>query len=252
MIQSSKDVEQNVLFLFILKFIYPIIVKFYNIKIIGKENLINDKSVIYISKHTTHNYDLIPGLFTLYNSLKKPVRGLGHFFIYFFCPHYTKLGVVIGDKYTAEKLIENNESIAIIPGGVEEMLSCTTDPLKLNWVSKSGKYKTGFARLAIKYDIDIVPVAAKNVEYMVFSPMLYLINKFNIKYTNSKNTHITLFYIKAFFITLFSSILVIPIPMPLTFVIGSPIKIKQNENEIEYAKRCELGLQTLIYDVNAY
>jgi len=70
MIQSGKDVEYNYLFLFILKYIYPILVKFYSIQIIGEKNLINEKSVMFISKHTTHNYDLIPGLFTLFKELK--------------------------------------------------------------------------------------------------------------------------------------------------------------------------------------
>jgi len=257
MIQAGKDVEFNFLFIFIFKYIYPLIKVFYNIKIIGKENLNLDKQAIYISKHTTHNYDLIPGLITLYKELKKPVRGLGHFLIYFACPHYTRLGIVVGNRQTAEKLLENNESIAIIPGGAEEMISSLTEPNKLNWISKSGNYKTGFVRLSIKYDVDIIPMAAKNIEYMVFSPFLYIIKKtnlitnYNTIMNNSEEYHIVLYYIKLFFSLIFASILVIPIPVPLTFLIGKPIKKHKDETVLEYTKRCEFELQNLIYKANS-
>ena len=257
MVQSGKDVEYNYLFIFVIKYIYPLIELFYSIKIIGKDNLNIDKQTIYIFKHTTHNYDLIPGLFTLYKVLKKPVRGLGHFLFYLLCPHYIKLGIVVGDRYIAEKLIENNESIAIIPGGAEEMTSSLTEPNRLNWISKSGNYKTGFAKLSMKYDIEIVPIAAKNTEYMVFSPILYFINKtnlitkFNTLMNNSGKYYIILFYIKLFFTLIFASLLVIPIPVPLTFLIGKPLKKNKDETLIDYTKRCETSLQNLIYKANS-
>jgi len=255
MIQSGKDVECNYLFIFMYRYIYPLIEIFYNIKIIGKENLKSNKEAIYIFKHTTHNYDIIPGLFMLYKELKKPVRGLGHFLIYFFCPHYIKLGIVVGDRYNVEKLLENKESIAVIPGGAEEMASSLTEPNKLNWISKSGNYKTGFAKLSIKYDVDIIPMAAKNAEYMAFSPWLYLINKTDIltnyntlmnKSENSRNVYIVLYYIKLFFTLIFASLLVIPIPTPVTFIIGEPVKKIKDEDVIEYTKRCEFELQNLV------
>ena len=260
MIQLGKDVEYNYLFLFILNCIYPFLKIFYSIKIIDKENLINDRPIMFISKHTTHNYDLIPGLFTLYKEIKKPVRGLGHFLVYLLCPHYIKLGIVVGDRHTAEKLTKRNENISVIPGGAEEMISSVINPNKVNWISKSGKYKTGFARLSIQYEYDIVPIAAKNIEYMVFSPILYIIKKtylitiFNTlmnKYENSPNVYIILFYIKAIFTVLFCSILVIPIPVPITFIIGNPIKKNKDETLIEYTKRCEISLQHLIYKANS-
>jgi 1-acyl-sn-glycerol-3-phosphate acyltransferase len=260
MIQSGKNVECNYLFLFMFKYYYPLMEIFYSIKIIGKENLKLDKQAIYIFKHTTHNYDIIPGLFTLYKELKKPVRGLGHYLIYFLCPHYTKLGIVVGDRYIAEKLLENKESISLIPGGAEEMASSLTEPNKLNWISKSGNYKTGFAKLSIKYDVDIIPMAAKNAECMVFSPVLYLINKTDLitnfntimnKYENSRNIYIILHYIKVFFTLIFASLLVIPIPVPLTFVIGEPIKKIKDEDILDYTKRCEFELQKLVYKANS-
>lgn len=257
MIQTGKDVEFNYLFIFMFKFIYPLIEWFYSIKIIGKENLKSDKQAIYIFKHTTHNYDIIPGLFTLYKELKKPVRGLGHFFLYLLCPHYTKLGIVVGDRYTAEKLLENKESISVIPGGAEEMASSLTEPNKLNWISKSGNYKTGFVKLAIKYDVDIIPMAAKNAEYMIFAPFLYIINKTNLitKFNTIMNKYIEyyiiLYYIKLFFTLIFASLLVIPIPVPLTFIIGNPIKKQEDEDILDYTKRCEFELQKLVYKANS-
>ena len=257
MIQLGKDVECNYLFIFILNCIYPLLKLFYNIKIIDKENLINDKPIMFISKHTTHNYDLIPGLFTLYKEIKKPVRGLGHFLLYFLTPHYTKLGIVVGDRYTAEKLAEKNEIISVIPGGAEEMVSSVTEPNKVNWISKSGNYRTGFARLAEKYEYDIVPIAAKNIECMVFSPVLYiikktnLITKFNTLMNKSGEWYIYLFYIKTIFIALFCSIMVIPVPVPITFIIGKPIKKIKDESILEYTKRCEIALQNLIYKANS-
>lgn len=257
MIQSGKEITNNFLFWFIYNYFQPFVYKFYNIKIINKENLFHDKPVIFISKHTSHNYDIIPGLLTFYKELKKPIRGLGHRLNYLICPYYNKLGVVVGNRENAEYLIKNNENIYIIPGGSEEMISSLSKPNVVNWISKSGKFKVGFAKLAMDCNIDIVPISAKNINYMVFSPVMYLVNKTNLIYKfdklmdNSGKFYIILFYIKVLFTLIFASVLVIPIPVSITFLIGVPVKKYEDDTLLEYTERCENDLQNLIYRVNS-
>lgn len=115
--QTYKEVQNSVFYSFFINYLYNILVLFYPITIINKDNIYNntDKSCIYISRHTTHNFELLLGLFTINKFSKKPIRGLGHYLIYILCPWYLLLGIVIGTRKTAELLIKNKEYLFIIP-----------------------------------------------------------------------------------------------------------------------------------------
>ena len=67
MFYSSNDIKYGIFFNFLINYIYPIMILFYPINIKNKENIYKDvnKSCIYISRHTLHNYELLLGLFTL-------------------------------------------------------------------------------------------------------------------------------------------------------------------------------------------
>jgi len=249
------EIEESIFYKCFIYFIYPLITYFYPITIHNINNIHNkDKSCIYISRHTTHNYELLLGLFTINKYSSKTIRGLGHFLIYILCPWYLLLGIVVGSRENAEYLINNKEYLFIIPGGAEEMTYGSESFYKTNWMSKSKKYKTGFAKLAMKYDIPVIPIHGKNVEFMVFSPVIYIANKLKITKLfdkiHNKCSNITLYkilyYLKFVMTVIFGSILIIPIPTKIKLIIGNPITKKKDEDLIEYTKRCENELNRII------
>ena len=252
----SNNIKKSFFYNLFIKYIYPIILLYYPIKIINKQNIYQNqnKSCIYISRHTLHNYELLLGLFTLNKYSPKVVRGFGHYLIYIMCPWYLLLGIVIGTKNTAKKLIKNNEYLFIIPGGGEEMTFGSTNFYKTYWYSKSKKYKTGFAKLAYENNLAIIPIHGRNVEYMVFMPFIYIASKlqltnlYHILMININNIFIykILFYIKMVFTLIFGSLLVIPIPTKIELIIGDHIYTKNNETLIQFTKRCEYELNKII------
>ena len=255
-VRSYKEIENNFIFK-IFNFLNNFITKFYNIKLKNIENIPqHNKSVIYISRHTTHNYDIFPGLFLFYDFYKKPIRGIGFHLIDFTLPHYKYCGVVIGNRNNVNKLIDNNEIIYIMPGGAEESTIGSENSYKLNWISKSGNYRTGFARIATERNIEIIPITGENTEEMVFSPIIFLANLFYITKLFDYLLKIpgiiglVFYYIKLIFSCIFGGLFVIPIPVSVTLHIGTPLKKNENESLLEFTKRCENELQSLYLKTN--
>lgn len=254
--KNYKQIQQGLFYKLFNNVLYYILTLFYPITIINKENIYNeDNSCIYISRHTTHNYELLLGLFTINKYSRKTIRGLGHYLIYFMCPWYLLLGIVIGTRQNAEQLIKNDEYLFIIPGGGEEMTYGSENFYKTYWYSKSQKYKTGFAKLAFDNNLPIIPIHGKNIEYMIFSPIIYITNKlrltklfdlFHNYFYNYLTIYKLLFYIKMVFTVIFGCILIIPIPTKIYLIIGNHIYKKKNETLIEFTYRCELELNRLL------
>ena len=252
----NNNIQNSIYYKLFLNYIYPLIILYYPINIINKNNIYKnlDKSCIYISRHTLHNYELLLGLFTINKYSPKVIRGLGHYLIYIMCPWYLLLGIIIGTKKNAEMLIKNNEYLFIIPGGGEEMTFGSESFYQTYWYSKSKKYKTGFAKLAYNNNLAVIPIHGRNIEYMVFMPFIYIANKlqltklYHILMMNINNIFIykILFYIKMVFTLIFGSILVIPIPINIELIIGNHIYKKENETLIEFTKRCEYELNRII------
>jgi hypothetical protein len=161
---------------------------------------------------------------------------------------------MVGTRKNANELIKNNENLFIIPGGACEMTLGSENFYKTYWYSKSKKYKTGFAKLAYENNLAIIPIHGKNIEYMVFSPIIYIANK--IKLTklyhnlmiNIDNIFLyqILFYIKMIIALIFGCILVIPIPTKIELIIGNHIYKKENETLIEFTQKCEFELNMLL------
>ena len=177
MVKHYSEVESNFIFKFCYYFIYPVLKFYFNAKLTNTQNLPkHKKSVIFISRHSSHNFEILLGMFLFYDFYKKPMRGIGHYLINFLSPHYESCGVVVGTRSNIHKLIDNNELVYILPGGAEEMLIGSENAYKLNWISKSGNYRTGFTQIALNRDIEIVPIAGYNIEEMSFAPFIIIAN----------------------------------------------------------------------------
>lgn len=255
MVLFQNQLKNKLLFNVINNYNYPFLEWFYNIQIIGSENISTDdsKPIIYISKHSSHNYELIMGLFLIYKYSKIPIRGLGHYLINYICFHYKQFGVIVGSRYNAELLLKNNEHIYILPGGGEEMATSILHPNKINWYSMSGNYRTGYAQLSEKYNADIILVTASNIENMIFSPLMYIALKLKLfelldyLFVLFENRYIIYFKL---FISILLNMFVIPISVPITFYVNKPIKKRSDESVLDFAIRCESLLQQLHLKVN--
>lgn len=228
---------------------------FYPINIINKSKLFNNpnKSCIYIGRHSTHNWEILLCLLELNKYSIKPIWGLGHYLMYIVCPWYLLFNITIGTKKNAINLINNNEYLFIIPGGGEEMTFGNENVKHTYWFSKSRNYKTGFAKLAYDNNLAVIPIHGQNVEYMVFSPIIYIFNKlyitklYHILMINVSNIYLykLLFSIKML-CTLICSYLVIPIPTNINIIIGEHIYKEKDEDIISYTQRCEYELNGLL------
>ncbi len=268
--QAQHLVRKSIFYRLFEEILIPIASLWYQVEIINPENVYDgNTSCIYISRHTTHNWELLLGLFALNAYSKKVIRGLGHYLIYFLCPWYVLAGVVIGNRRNAEHLISKDEYLFIIPGGGEEMTYGSENVDNVYWESKSKKYKTGFAKLAYDSNIPVIPIHASGVKYMVWQPFIVLANALGItemydsvmQDTDSLVLYKWLYYVKMLFCVVFGSILVIPLPCKIKIYIGVPIyrceesacqsPYQHDMNVIEFAKRCEAGLRTAIWIANA-
>lgn len=253
--RTQSEIKASTFFRIYDRYVIGWLHLFYPISVINKDNVYNGKkSCIYISRHTTHNWELLLGLFAINQHSKQIIRGLGHYLIYVMCPWYILLGVVIGTRANANELIKRNEYLFIIPGGGEEMTFGSENSNKTYWYSKSRKYKTGFAKLAYDNNLPVIPVHGANVEYMVFQPIIYIANLLHItrlyeqlmnRSTNDMIYQI-LFYFKMVCTVIFGSLLVISVPTKIRMYIGEHIYKTENEDLLTFTKRCELALNKTI------
>lgn len=123
----------------------------------GLENLNAKKPALYVANHTI--YGVTDG--TLYVAeayLKKGIymRGLAdnmHFMIPGWKDVFTKLGFARGSRENCALLMKKKQHILVYPGGSREVCKRKGEEYKLIW-----KDRTGFARMAIEYGYDIIPI----------------------------------------------------------------------------------------------
>lgn len=123
----------------------------------GMENLDAKKPTLFIANHTI--YGVTDG--TLYVAeayLKKDIfmRGLAddmHFMVPLWRDIFKKLGFARGSRENCALLMKQKQNILVYPGGSREVFKRKGEEYKLVW-----KDRTGFARMAMQYGYDIVPI----------------------------------------------------------------------------------------------
>jgi 1-acyl-sn-glycerol-3-phosphate acyltransferase len=74
----------------------------------------------------------------------------------------TAVGAIAGEPSAATQLLADGELVAVYPGGIDDSWKLTTtDKYKLQWGNRSG-----FARVAMRAGVPIVPVAALGIDEM--------------------------------------------------------------------------------------
>lgn len=123
----------------------------------GLDNLDAKKPALYVANHTI--YGVTDG--TLYIAeayLKKGIymRGLAdnmHFMIPGWKDVFAKLGFARGSRENCTLLMKKKQHILVFPGGSREVCKRKGEEYKLVW-----KDRTGFARMAIENNYDIIPI----------------------------------------------------------------------------------------------
>jgi len=130
-----------------------------------KDNEMNEQNgpYLFVMNHTTPGYD-IP-LFVLGMRIKNNlvIRGLSdnlHFVVPFHKQIVQLGGGIRASHENADKAFQGGQSVLVYPGGGREILKKKTDEkYKLFW-----KQRKGFARLAIRNKVTIIPVSCLGSE----------------------------------------------------------------------------------------
>jgi len=231
--------------------IWPINHFFHRIEFANLTDKIDPKGAhLSISMHTTHNADIQYGIIASQKTLGRVVRGLVHRQVMLFSPWLAYMGMVPGYRDTAVQLLSQGYWVGVIPGGGEEAMRGHENAYTLDWPSK----RRGFAKVAIKAGVPILPLFYQNCEEMRWNPVLWLWNK--IHYGSRIYDYIVALnipYISAivkliaeflwFFVATFFSI---PMPAKVTAYVGDPIECHHDDDVDVVREKAYMALQALI------
>ncbi len=127
-------------------------------KFFGIEDVDGSKPALFVTNHTI--YGLTDGLlfglelFKRRNIFLRPLVDNLHFEIPGWREWIHKMGFVRAGRENCAALMQAGEHVLVFPGGGREMCKRRGEAYSLIW-----KDHVGFARMAIQYDYDIIPVA---------------------------------------------------------------------------------------------
>ena len=133
----------------------------------GKVPPLDGKPRIYVSNHTLMGFDfgcLLPWLYEKHGIFLRALADHAHFQIPINAQVMRNIvGAVDGTRRNVDLLLENNQNILVYPGGAREVFKRHDDePYTLFWENK-----LGFAAVAIKHGVEIVPVVNRGSEDMM-------------------------------------------------------------------------------------
>ncbi len=132
---------------------------------IGLEHVPRQGPVLLTGNHSIYGLVDIPMLgLEIYEKTGRAVRGLADH-IHFALPVWRDLlqamGAVRGTREICAQLFESGEAVLVFPGGGREVMKHKDERYQLIW-----KERIGFAHLAIRHGVPIVPFASVGVEDM--------------------------------------------------------------------------------------
>lgn len=136
---------------------------------IGEQNIPKVGPALIVFYHGLVPLDAWYFGLSYYQKYGRMIRALGDRFL-FHAPglnHLAKtIGCVPGDPSSAQGLLERGHLVAVSPGGVREAISGRSNNYKLVW-----RNRTGFAKLALKTGVPIIPAFTQNVEQLYTAPL---------------------------------------------------------------------------------
>eukprot|EP00164_Ancoracysta_twista_P000694 GFYU01000919.1.p2 GENE.GFYU01000919.1~~GFYU01000919.1.p2 ORF type:complete len:490 (-),score=108.33 GFYU01000919.1:98-1567(-) len=128
--------------------------KFYNMK-----NIPEGKTLFFVCNHALLGMEMPALVYGVYKERGIFMRGLAdfvHFYIPAWCEILKFLGAVRGTREVCDSLMKDGQALLVYPGGAAEVMKKSTDdPYQLKWPED----RVGFARLAVKNGVTIIPTA---------------------------------------------------------------------------------------------
>ena len=199
-----------------LKFVTPLYRDYFKTRVFGKEN-VKDKPYIVVANHTGQiPFDgmIITCAFLLDIVPPRVLRPMMERFVTsipFFSAFVTQNGGVLGDRSNCNELLRRGESVLVFPEGVKGISKNT------NQFYEVQNFTKGFYRLALKNNVEILPVAVVGAEE--FYPLVYHPRKIA-----------KMFGLPALPITpslIAGPLGMLPLPSPVDLHIGEPISMEK-------------------------
>lgn len=124
-----------------------------------KEALSLERPALFVGNHTLFGILDLPFILKeIYLKQGVSLKALGdhaHYHFPIWRDLLTQAGMVRGTPENCRQLMQQGQSILVYPGGSREVMRRKADADQLFW-----KNRTGFTRLALEYDYDIIPFAS--------------------------------------------------------------------------------------------
>jgi len=137
--------------------------KYHQHKVVGIENIPNNRSAIVAVNHSLATYDitlLMTAMYTERGIIPRPLVDRLFFKVPLVGPIAANyFGAVKGNQESAEELLNAGEVITVAPGGMREALRPSQEKYKINW-----DHRIGFCRLAMKTQTPIILAACPKAD----------------------------------------------------------------------------------------
>ena len=139
-------------------------VRWFHAKLEGVERIPREGAALLVGNHAFFGIDgVVLGMLVL-RETGRALRFLGERHLWDvpgFRALITALGAVPGEPEAAVKLLQEGDLVAVYPGGVDDSFKPSTEKYRLQW-----KERAGFARVAMRAAVPILPVAALGIDEM--------------------------------------------------------------------------------------
>lgn len=131
-------------------------------KLHGAERIPREGGVLLVANHSILGIDAVPLTALIALETGRVPLFLGERSLWkvpFLSKPLDALGIVRGEREGAVRLLERGELVLVYPGGVEDSFKLSSEAYVLKW-----KKRHGFAIVAMRAKVPIVPIAATGID----------------------------------------------------------------------------------------
>jgi 1-acyl-sn-glycerol-3-phosphate acyltransferase len=137
-------------------------IRYFSATLEGEERIARDSGALLVGNHAFLGHDGFVLATLVHRATGRYIRFLGERTLWkipVVGAFLSKVGAVAGEPDTAAKLLEAGELVGVYPGGVDDAFKTSAERYQLKWGQRAG-----FARLAIRAKVPILPVAAFGID----------------------------------------------------------------------------------------
>jgi len=208
-----------------------------------------DKPILFYTRHSTHNSDIMPAWSIGCDATKRVTRCLVHRLLIQLFPILRMVGAVPGERESAVALLNAGFWCAVIPGGADEGLVGHRNAYRLHWPDK----RQGFARVAMESGAMLVPFMIRNGEESRWNPItdLFSFLRVYVLYNWIVEQQIPILsrvvYVVGYCLWFSATFIQLPVPVRVTLVFGEAVSYDAQNDSVEaLVARSKHALQDLI------